>query len=604
MKGGGVTFCSRRKFMTTTEGINPWRGLAPLALMILLLTGGCNSKTDPEAARLQAEQARAAQQLAALTNQLAAVRAEQTETVNRLLARLEQLERQEAVQASAAQTDKVAQEAQVRSQAALLAAHEEQAKQFTERIRQLEGQVGALQAGRLLPEITLPSDDAPTVQELEQKILIAERKRELDAEAAEARARAQPQLSIGEQGVSFRSADTNFTLRLRGLVQLDSRTFFKDDEFNEGNDTFLLRRARPIIEGTVFRDFNYRLQPDFGGSSPQIFDASLTYRLRPELSFTAGKFKGPVGLEQLYPVPALSFNERGLVSSLVPSRNIGVAVSGELAGGRVEYAAGVFNVAGDGRNPDNVDFGDDKEYAGRLFFRPFLPAENKWLKDLGFGVGGSYSQISSNAVGLPATRGGRLPGYTTPAGQQFFAYNPLAGPVVGDGSFWRVSPQLEYRVGPFGLLGEYAISRHAVYNSTTFRSADLEHHAWQVAAQWVLTGERASFTGITPSRPFSLSGGGWGAWQLVGRYGQLDIDDGAFQGFANPATSASQATSWSVGVNWWLNRNVRLLTSFTHSSFEGGGAPASVLDPSTFLPPSTVTRRDENALMTRIQLGF
>jgi len=281
-----------------------------------------------------------------------------------------------------------------------------------------------------------------------------------------------------------------------------------------------------------------------------------------------------------------------------------VQLWGEFADGFAGYSAGVFNVAGDGRNPDNVDFGDDREYAARLSLRPFRATESKWLNDLTIGVGGSYSQISSNAFGLPGTTGGTHPGYVTPALQQFFAYNPAVGPVVADGTQWRISPSLQYRVGPFGLLGEYAISRQGVYNSTTFRSADLEHHAWQLSAQWVLTGEPASFTGITPRRSFDPRGGDWGAWQLVGRIGQLDIDDEAFLGFSNPAISASAATSWSVGINWWLNDNLRLLTSFTHSSFDGGGAPANITDPSTFQPPATVTRKDENVFMTRLQLGF
>jgi len=50
-------------------------------------------------------------------------------------------------------------------------------------------------------------------------------------------------------------------------------------------------RARPILEGTVFRDFDFQFVPDFGGSSVQIFDANLNYRYRPELQLKAGKFK-------------------------------------------------------------------------------------------------------------------------------------------------------------------------------------------------------------------------------------------------------------------------------------------------------------------------
>ena len=51
----------------------------------------------------------------------------------------------------------------------------------------------------------------------------------------------------------------------------------------------------------------------------------------------------------------------------------------------------------------------------------------------------------------------------------------------------------------------------------------------------MLTGEDASYRGVVkPSEPFSPGKGGWGAWELVGRYGELEIDDDAFPLFADP----------------------------------------------------------------------
>jgi len=422
------------------------------------------------------------------------------------------------------------------------------------------------------------------------------------AAAVVAQAAPPPRLTVGANGFGFASADTNFAIKLRGLVQLDSRVFVADNELSEGNDSFVLRRARPIIEGTVFRDFDFQFVPDFAGSQVQIFDAWLNYRPWPELQFKAGKFKGPVGLEQLQSDATLPFNERGLVTDLVPTRSVGVQLWGDALDGVVSYAAGAFNVTGDGRNPGNVDFGDHKEFAGRLFLQPFKKTGIAGLRGLGFGAGGSYSQVNSNANGLPATTGGTRPGYVTAGQQQFFAYNPGNGTVAADGPQWRLSPQLSYLYGPFGLLGEYGISHQSVVNSFTAGTAELDHTAWQLSAQWVLTGEPASFTGITPQRAFRL-GSGWGAWQLVGRFGQLNLDDQTFPNFANPATSARSATSWSVGLNWWLNKNVRLMTSFSHTTFDGGGA-FNPLDPSTLVPPATVTAQDEKVFFTRLQLAF
>lgn len=344
----------------------------------LLLLSGCNKGPDATADGAQAaagagsatNQIKVVEeaQLAAITNQLAIAQQAQAELTRKLLDRIEQLEKKDTEQAALAETQKLAVQ---KTHAEALKAHEERAAKFVKQIGELETKVGSLQAGRVLPEIALTPDDGPTTRELDQKIRIAERNSELAAEAAEARAKEQPRLTAGASGFGFASADTNFVLKLRGLVQLDSRTFFDDNPRSEGNDTFVLRRARPIIEGTVFRDFDFQFVPDFGGSSVQIFDAWMNYRYRPELQLKAGKFKGPVGLEHMQSDATLPFNERGLVSNFMPIRNVGVSLWGDVAGGLLSYSLGAFNVTGDGRNAATVDFGDNKEFAGRLFVHPF-----------------------------------------------------------------------------------------------------------------------------------------------------------------------------------------------------------------------------------------
>ena len=511
---------------------------------------------------------------------------QQAEVIEQLLRRIEQLEVRQTEQTQATQQ---AQQAVV--------------DKLLNRIGELEAKVTSLESGKVLPEIAVAATDAPSNAELDQKIRVVERKSELADEAAATKAKEAPRLSIGQNGFAFSSADTNFVLKLRGLVQFDSRFFFNDNDRLQGNDTFLIRRARPIMEGTVFRDFDFQLVPDFAGSQAQLFDANLNYRFTPELQLKGGKFKGPVGFENLQSDATLPFNERGLVGNFVPSRSVGLQLWGDLAEGAISYSAGVCNGTGDARLSNNSDFGDDKEFAARLYALPFKNTDLTALRGLGLGVGGSFSQVSSNAAGLPSTTGGTLPGYFSPGQQQFFAYNPVVGTVVADGDHWRLSPHLTYLYGPFGLLGEYGVSHQGVRNSTTQLRADLEHTAWQVSAQWVLTGESASFTGITPLRSFDPKSGGWGAWQLVARYGVLDIDDAAFLGFSNPATSASEAASWSLGLNWWLNKNVRILTSYSHTDFSGGGT-FNPLDPSTQIPPGSVTQQDEDLFFARLQLAF
>ena len=582
------------------------------AVLGSLLLTGCNdrSATAPAspsapsnaAAGPSQQPAVSAAQFSALTNQFALAQQAQAELVQRLQSQITRLEERNAEQANGAKTDRAA-------QADALKAHETRVQTLLAKIGELEGKVGSLQAGRVLPEIAVTPEDGPTLRELDQKLKIADRKRELAEEAAvtaaETQAKTAPKISLGQNGFVFSSADTNFVLKLKGLVQLDSRTFFGDNRLSDGNDGFSLRRARPIIEGTLFGELDYQFVPEFGGNgTPSILDANLNYRLSPALQFKAGKFKGPVGFEALQSDTTLPFNERSLATDLISNRNVGVQLWGSLADDAFSYAAGVFNVSGDGRNPNNSDFTDNREFAGRVFGQPFKHTDLKALQGFGFGLGASYSQVSSNALALPSTTGGTLAGYATPGLQQFFAYNPVVGPVVGDGKHWRLSPQATYLYGSFGLLGEYVLSNEGVRNNTTGRSEELRHTAWEVSGQWVLTGEAASFTGINPLRRFNFHGDGWGAWQLVARYSQLELDRDTFPSFANPLYSADAATSWSVGVNWWLNKNLRVLTGFTHTTFDGGGAPAVQNVPASQTAPGVVTAQDENVLSTRVQLAF
>ena len=82
--------------------------------------------------------------------------------------------------------------------------------------------------------------------------------------------------------------------------------------------------------------------PDFGGSAVQIFDAYMNYRYSPWLQLQAGKFKSPVGLEALQADANISFNERSLATDLVPNRDLGLALKGDLSGGVASYAGGHF----------------------------------------------------------------------------------------------------------------------------------------------------------------------------------------------------------------------------------------------------------------------
>jgi phosphate-selective porin OprO/OprP len=432
--------------------------------------------------------------------------------------------------------------------------------------------------------------------DLDQKVRILEREREIDGETATTKAATAPKITLGASGFNLSSADTNFVVQLHGLAQLDSRSFLSDGNVN-GNDGFLLRRARPILTGTVFHDFDFNFTPDFGNTTVQIFDAYLNYRYEPWLQVQGGKFKAPIGLENLQADAATGFNERSIANNLVPNRDLGIDLHGDIYDGVASYALGIFNGGTDYNGTTvNTSFQDDKAVEGRLIFQPFKATKIDALRGFGFGVGGSY--IFNN----PATNSssGLTGGYKTDGQQTFFQFNSGAN---ANGAGWRISPQAYYYYGPFGLLAEYVVSDQNVKRTAAVatKNYDLQNTAWEISGGWVLTGEDATYAGITPRHPFDLHSGGWGAWQLVARYGELNVDDNAFIGASNvrladPTKYADAAQAWSVGLNWYLNKNIRANLSYAHTTFFSFSG--------TQIAAGNVPYQPENVLFSRLQLAF
>ena len=428
------------------------------------------------------------------------------------------------------------------------------------------------------------------LEQVDQQARITARQFELYRDSVAAAQKSRPSASAGSSGFSLRSADGNFLLRFRGYIQADAR-FYRDDQ-TPLTDNFLMRRVRPILEGTIYRLYDFRIMPDFAGS-PTLFDAYLEARFKPQFALRAGKFKPPIGLERLQSATDIRFAERGLPTNLVPSRDLGLQASGALGKGVLNYELGLFNGVPDLANGD-AELSDRKDVAGRVFLTPFAPQGVTASVDLGIGIGGSLGReegIPNGATGLPSYRS---PGQITVFRYRTSSTAPLTGTVYADGDRNRLSPQAYLNHGPFGLLAEYAISWQAVARDTGVArtSVDLKHTSWQVAGSWFLTGEKNSFKSVTPKTQLDPSAHTWGAIEIAARYGVADFDDDAFTGnrYADSTASVSKEQAWAVGVNWHMARNVKLSLNYEKTTFTGGSA--------------TGDRRNETFIVTRFQTAF
>jgi phosphate-selective porin OprO/OprP len=412
------------------------------------------------------------------------------------------------------------------------------------------------------------------IEELQQEVKAIKLRTESPARQEQPTGTSGAHVTADSEGFAFRSNDGQFWFKIGADLQVDNRSF-SGPATTTLADTLVLRRARPVFSATLFKDVYFYLRPDFGQGTAVIYDAYMQFNYFKKFKVRAGKFKPGVGMERLQEDDNTTFAERGLPTLLVPSRDIGFQVAGDVVDRRLNYSVGVFNGVPDNSLADAA-VNDHRDFTARLFATPFAPDEKNPLRGVGFGVGASSGAVDNLA----------LPSYKTFGQNSFITF---ASGVTAAGHRNRIAPGAYYYLGPFGLFTEYGVTTEGFQKGAARHEVALR--SWQTAASYVLTGERKVFGNLVPKRNFDPANHGWGAIELAVRTGEFRADHGLYNyGFATPATSARLAKEWVGGGNWYLNRMARISLDYAVTNFEGGATFGN--------------RPTEKALTTRFQLNF
>lgn len=389
---------------------------------------------------------------------------------------------------------------------------------------------------------------------------------------------------FGNDGFTLSSDDGANQLHFRGNIAVDGR-YYSDAYTPQTDDTWLVRKLRPTLEGTLENRYDFRIMPDFGQGKAILQDGWADARVRPWLVFQFGKFKAPVGLERLQLEQFQRFIEASLPSDLLPYRDLGTKVGGNIFGGVLNYDVGLFDGAVDGGSTDGNSVPDQDSTGrftvdGRLFIAPFLKTEVAGLKKLGFGVAETY--VRDSGVATTSTTTSLLAGYKTPGQQSMFSYRSdtatgYNNATIANGLERRLVPQLFYYYGPFGLMSEYVTEAQEVsrnVSATAERRASLQNNAWQVQGYWTITGENEGYDVAGPNHP--VGQGGFGAWEIAARYHVIEFDNQAFtdgtNSFANPTSAPSAAHAVGAAVNWYLTYNFKVQLDYEVTRFTGGAS--------------------------------
>lgn len=409
------------------------------------------------------------------------------------------------------------------------------------------------------------------VQSIDQQVKVLDRKMEAQQQAAQETQFRLPKVTMDSAGLWVDSRDDSYKLHVGGYLQADGRYY--TIESPGAQSTFIMRRVRPFLEGTVDNYYDFRVMVDFGQGATLVEDAYADLHYFGDYArLEVGKFKTPVGLERLEDDRYLTFVERALPTDLVPDRDIGAQIHGDLWNHFLQYQIAVVNGALNNSATTDADPNNSKDVAGRLLFHPFVWSSSEAVQGLGLGIAATYG---SSEKKLP------LDTYKTTGQNVFFAYTTGA---FNNGARTRYSPQFYYHAGPFGLMGEYVSDAQRIGMLNTASSCPpfyckpvgstnhkITNTAWQIAPSYVLTGEDATYAGVKPLHHFDPREGTWGAFEVAGRWDVLRIDHQAFEsGLASEASAAEQANEWAVGVNWYLNNNLKLQLDYARTTFQRG----------------------------------
>jgi phosphate-selective porin OprO and OprP len=409
-------------------------------------------------------------------------------------------------------------------------------------------------------------------------------------------------------GFFLQSPDRSSQLRITGQIQADYRSFFDpvataanstNSNVTGSPDTFLIRRARLGIEATMANYYEFRLLPDFAGTSvsKSIADAYLNVHYWDAFQVEVGKFKQPFSYEELIQDRYVPTMERSMMDQLTPQRDEGAMIHGQrVFGGRFDYAIAVSNGI---PNDSTLDTNNDKDVNARVVLRPFYDCDaDNVFRGLQVGIAGSFG-VENDAVGSTTSTPATI---TTPATVAWFAYNIGA---AANGVRHRLSPELVYFYRSLGFAGQY-YHQDQQMQFTTHPIRNVGIDGYYCMATWLMTGEeRHEYSQqIEPLCPFDPTAplASPGAWELVVRVDRMEVGAPAFAGGANALASNTGTTNRSTnacyettaGVNWYLNKWVRAQLNWEHANF---ASPVQ-------LGNMTKALSGDDALYTRFQVIF
>jgi phosphate-selective porin OprO and OprP len=404
---------------------------------------------------------------------------------------------------------------------------------------------------------------------------------------------------------TVKSGDGRFTMSFRVRLQVDDANFMQDSPtelmskapaaVRDLSSGALVRRAYFGVEGKAFSDFLYEFRLNGGGSNgsagtgvtgsegdPLVNIARVAYVGIPHLELNVGVIEPALMFEGVDSSAALPFIERPEIDNIAADtfgagdsrRGIEVRYEKEsmfMAGDNLVLDA-AFTGAKTGSSSGHGPGGDEQtQLLGRASYRFWSDG----VSNASIGASGGDVLSPGSTAGVYNTLNFQDRPEIRVDGTRLISTGG-----IGAKSAYMYAFDAGANFNNFYIGGEYAnfdVRRRSNTVAPVASNADTPNFSgWYLEGSWVLTGEPKSYTVSATNNevggfgapkvasPFSWSGDSWGAWELTARYSDTDLNWKStfaagslfptFQGGINGGDERIVA----LGVNWYLNNNVKL----------------------------------------------
>jgi len=427
-----------------------------------------------------------------------------------------------------------------------------------------------------------------------------------------------------DDGIHFATRDGNFTAGINGRMQVDSQTNLNNQVApatgsalpNELNDGVGIRRARLGIEGTFFKNTDYKFEYDFtrgnGSTGAGVTDAFIRYNFSKPFSVKFGAFKEPFSLEEATSNRYITFIERNMITNtFIDNLNTyKVGIGANYSADRWQAATSLqtepvgangasnssINTNG-GSNRNNGSGDTNWEVNARVSGLPWMESKTKFWH---VGTSGSYISVNNNYKADQTFSNGGISfanGLDTNVDRtNILNTGQLTSGALGAANsrqvdhFTRFGAETALVYGPFSVQGEYIATNLSGkgYDGDTLDG----YYAYMT---YFLTGESRAYkakTGawdrIKPNHNFDMKGG-WGAWELATGFDSIDLESGPIHG--------GKAQTAKFGINWYPNSHVRVMANYIHALDINTGDVADTRS-------LAFNNADLDILETRVQLDW